>query len=244
MKEAQLSLPQSQSPAITQSPSIAQLLQGVVERGVTAENAEALTTLCALYERVEAKNAERAFNAAFVKLQGEMPNIVASSVIPNRGKYERFEDVMRQIGPQLQANGFAVSFDQKPEENRVTVICNLRHIDGHSSQTSFTVRLGGRADSDTQADCKASTTAKRNALLQALNIVIRQDIYQSDEADVTVADGGGVVTANQAADLQALCEETGSDKVKFLAFAGAATFSEISASRFEELAKMLNKKRK
>jgi len=228
--------------ATTQPPSIALMLQGVVEKGITAENAEALTTLCGLYERIEARNAERDFNAAFVSLQKQLPVIVATSVIPNRGKYEKYEDVWRVVGPLLQDNGFAVSFSQSADEKRITVTCHLRHIIGHSSQTSFSVRLGGRADSETQADCKASTTAKRNALLQALNIVIRQDIFQSDEADATME--GDTITASQAADLRALCEEVGADKPKFLAFAGAASFEEVSTSRLADLTDMLNRKRK
>lgn len=227
---------------VDQGPSIGLMLQAVIEKGVTAENAQALTTLCDLYERVEAKGAEKDFNAAFVALQGEMPVIVASSIIPNRGKYERFEDVMRVVGPLLQRNGFAVSFEQSADDKRITVKCHLRHISGHSATTPFSVRLGGRADSETQADCKASTTAKRNALLQALNIVIRQDFFQSDEADATME--GECITKSQAADLRALCEEVNADKVKFLEFAAAATFEEIASSRLMDLTEMLNRKRK
>lgn len=238
----QLATTHPQTPALQSSPSIAQLLQGVVERGVTAENTEALTKLCDLYERVEAKNAERAFNSAFVALQSEVPVIVASSVIPSRGKYERFEDVMEKVGPLLRKHGFAVSFEQRADDKRITVTCHLRHIEGHSQSTPFSVRLGGRADSETQADCKASTTAKRNALLQALNIVIRQDIYQSDEADAMIE--GGSVTKEQAAELRLLCEETGSDIPRFLAFAGAPKFEEIASARYADLIEKLQSKLK
>lgn len=218
------------------------MLQGVIDKGVTAENAQALTTLCDLFQKVEAKNAEREFNAAFVALQRELPVIVASSIIPNRGKYERYEDVWRQVKDPLQRNGFSVSYSQSADDKRITVSCHLRHVAGHSQTTEFSVRLGGRADSETQADCKASTTAKRNSLLQALNIVIRQDFFQSDEADATIE--GGTITASQAADLRALCEEVKADKAKFLDFAGAETFEGIAASRFADLAEMLNRKRK
>lgn len=221
---------------------VAMMLQGVIEKGITAENAEAMSKLCELYERMEAKSAEREFNAAFAKMQSELPTIVAETVIPNRGKYARFEDVMRQIQSILTENGFSVSFEQSADDKRITVKCLLRHTAGHSQATSFSVRLGGRADSDTQADCKASTTAKRNALLQALNIVIRQDIFQSDEADSAME--GAPITASQAADLRVLCEETGSDVTKFLAYAGAANFESIPSSRLDDLTVMLNRKRK
>lgn len=219
---------------------IAVMMQGVIEKGITAENAEAMSKLCELYERMEAKNAERAFIAAFAKMQSEIPVIIAKTEIKNRGKYEKFEDVMQVVSPILRANGFSESFSQTGDDKRITVKCHLSHIAGHSRENEFSVRMSNKSDTATQDDCKASTTAKRNALLQALNIIIRQDIFQSDEADSSIE--GSPVTANQAADLRALCEETNSDKAKFLAHAGAESFETIMSSRYEDLAEKLNRK--
>jgi hypothetical protein len=221
-------------------PSVALMLQTICERGITAENTEAMTQLMKLHERMEDRQAERDFNAAFAALQAETPDIVATSVIPNRGKYERFEDVMHVMRPLLSKHGFSVSFSQETGD-RITVTCHLRHASGHSQQTKFGVRLGGKADSETQADCKASTTAKRNSLLQALNIVIRQDCMQ-DEDDARIT--GEVVSAEQAASLFARVEAVGADKAAFLSYAGAKTFSEISASRYDALDAMLARKEK
>ena len=85
--------------------------------------------------------AERQFNTAFVALQGDLPVIVASTVIPNRGKYERFKDVMRQIAEPLKRHGFSVSFSMDVKENRVLETCHLRHIGGLQAN-SFAVRTG------------------------------------------------------------------------------------------------------
>jgi hypothetical protein len=252
MKTDQLTLTEKQPPALVENPSTGSLIAAVIQSGITADNVEVIERLAALKEREEGRDAERQFNSAFVALQTDIPVIVASSVIPNRGKYERFEDVMEKVGPLLRRHGFSVSFEQSADDKRITVKCHLRHIAGHSSTTPFSVRLGGRADSETQADCKASTTAKRNSLLQALNIVIRQDIYQSDEADATIE--GDTITEEQAATLQALVEETGADRRKFLAFAHACTteevqsrnytFEAIPANRYAELVAQLEKRRK
>lgn len=223
-----------------QQPSVAGMLQAVIHQGVTKENVTALEQLVGLYERLEARNAEKAFNEAFNALQDQLPQIVATSDIPNRGKYERFEDVMRVVKPLLVENGFAVSFKQAADDKRITVTCRLKHIAGHSEDTPFAVRLGGRADSDTQADCKASTTAKRNALLQALNIVIRQDVYQNEDDPRNDA---GFITQQQADELRELCDETSSDRKKFLEFAGADDFEKIYSSRLDDLMDKLNRKR-
>lgn len=237
--ESQLALQPQQ-----QQPSVAGMLQAVIDKGVTSENVTALEQLVGLYERLEAKNAEKAFNAAFVALQGEMPTIVAQSVIPNRGKYERFEDVMNVLKPLLIKNGFAVSFEQLADDKRIKVTCHLRHVGGHSQATSFAVRLGGKADSETQADCKASTTAKRNALLQALNIVIRQDCLQDEDDAHNEGSPSGAVTQEDADALRDWVEAVGGDRTAFLEHAGATTFEEIQSSRLEGLHALLRRKEK
>ena len=227
---------------VRQQPTVADMLKAVVDRGVTTENVSAVSEMVKLYERMQDKEAEKAFASAFVALQSEMPVIVATSVIPNRGKYERFEDVMRVVGPLLIKNGFAVSFEQFADDKRIRVTCHLRHVQGHATATSFAVRLGGRADSDTQADCKASTTAKRNALLQALNIVIRQDCLSDEEGDARLE--GVNISDEQSFELERRVKETNSDVGAFLKFAGARSFKEILASRYDDLDAMLSRKEK
>lgn len=224
-------------------PDVADMLQAVVEKGVTGENVAALEKLVTLYEHMEAKKAEKQFTAAFVALQAEMPVIVAQTVIPNRGKYERFEDVMNVVGPLLTRHGFSVSFSMSFADNRIIETCQLKHVGGHSQPTSFAVRVG-KADTETQADCKAATTAKRNALLNALNIVIRQDCL-TDESDARMeGDPNSFVTVEQAINLEARAKATGSNIVAFLKFAGAARFTEIPANKFGELDALLTRKEK
>ena len=51
----------------------ADMLQAVMQKGITAENVE-------VFKQIWAMNAEREFAAAFVKLQSELPTITASTV--------------------------------------------------------------------------------------------------------------------------------------------------------------------
>ena len=129
-------------------PSPSTMMQAVIEKGITAENVTVLEKLIELHERMQVREAEKAFNADFVALQGELPIIVASTPIPNRGKYERFEDVMRVVGPLLVRHGFTVSFSMDVKDNRILETCTLKHTGGHSQSNSFAVRTG-KADSDT-----------------------------------------------------------------------------------------------
>ena len=222
-----------------QEPSVGAMMAAIIEKGITLESAAVMKELVMLREHMDAKQAERDFNAAFVALQADLPVIVASTIIPNRGKYERFEDVMQQIGPCLKRHGFSVSFSMDVREGRVLETCHLRHISGHSQSNSFAVRTG-KADTDTQADCKAATTAKRNALLNCLNIVIRQDAYQDEDSDASL--DGAPIPAQHALYLRELVKETRSDEAAFLKFAGAATYEEIGSAKYETLVKALLKK--
>ena len=223
------------------TPTVGQMLAAVIERGVTTENVAAIEKLVGLYERMELRNAEKEFAAAFVALQADLPVIVASSVIPNRGRYERYEDVMKVVGPLLVKHGFTVSFSMDFKDTRVLETCTLRHVGGHSQSNSFAVRAG-RADSETQADCKAATTAKRNALLNCLNIVIRQDALQDEENDASL--DGSPISRDQAQYIHELIAETKSDMAKFLAFPGVKNVEEITTGQYDMCVRMLLAKRK
>lgn len=237
----QLTSEPPQTQLATTEPSVPAMMQAVIQQGITENSVAVLERMIALKERMDDKQAERDFNAAFVALQADLPVIVASTVIQNRGKYERFEDVMRVVGPLLVKHGFSVSFSMDFKENRILETCHLRHAGGHSQSNSFAVRAGGKADSDTQADCKAATTAKRNALLNCLNIVIRQDALQDEEGDARME--GEAVTFEQAETLRELVAEVRADEKAFLNYAGAASYDQIPASRYDRLFAALKKKR-
>lgn len=241
MKSEQLAIAETQRALATVIPGpdpVLGMIQKVIEGGVTEANVAALDKLLGVYERLEDKRAERLFNEAFVTLQSELPVIVAKTEIPKRGKYERFEDVMTVVSPLLKKHGFTVSFSMSATDLRITETCSLKHTGGHSQSNSFSVRVG-RADSETQADCKAATTAKRNALLNCLNIVIRQDALQNEE-DATIE--GEPISWDQAEFLREEVKATASDEAAFLRFANAEKYEDIGSARYDELVRALAKK--
>ena len=218
-----------------------QLIREVIKSGITAESVGVVERLVALAERQEQRQAEKAFNAAFVALQTDLPVIVAKTVIPNRGKYERFEDVCEVVNPLLQKHGFSISFSMDFKENRILETCHLRHSGGHSQSNSFAVR-SGKADTDTQADCKAATTAKRNALLNCLNIVIRQDALQDEDGDASLE--GSVIKDDAVQYLKEQVKEVGFKESSFLALAGCETYEQITTGRYPVLINAIEMKRR
>jgi hypothetical protein len=239
----QLAIPEAQAALATiEPPPVAQMIQSLIEKGVTGETVTVMERLVTLYEHMEVRNAEKQFNEAFVRLQQELPVIVAQTVIPNRGKYERFEDVMAKVGPVLTKHGFSVSFSQDVSESRIIETCHLRHVGGHSQANSFAVRTG-KADTETQADCKAATTAKRNALLNALNIVIRQDVLSGEEGEDASLEGA-FIDSVRVQYLKEQLADTGGSLEKLLEMAGAAKLEEVTNGVYPVLVRSIEMKKK
>jgi hypothetical protein len=231
------------APAAPATP-IAGMLHAVIERGITADNIAGLERLVALYEREQARDAERQFAAAFAALQGDMPAIQAVKPVPNndgsiRYKFAPYEEIMAVVRPLLQRHGFTVSFSQTVGDGRISQACILQHVGGHSRTNSFAVRIGKGppGSSEAQGDGAASTYAKRHALCNALNITVDAD---TDGADARIQ--GAPLAHDRAIYLRELVRETKSNEALFLKFAGAATFDEIASSRYDDLVRALNKK--
>jgi len=244
----QLTTTTDQKPALMQAPSIAHILQAAVQGGVTAENVAVVKELLAMQREVQEHEAKRDFASAFTRLQSACAPVRASKDVPDnsgniRYSFAPYEEIMRQVAPLLADNGFSVTFDTDIADGRVIATCTLMHISGHSRSNKFACRIGSGPpkSSEAQGDGAATTYAKRFALCNALNIVVEKD---TDAGERDARHEGAPITASQAADLRALCEEVGADKPKFLAFAGATSFEEVSTSRLADLTDMLNRKRK
>ncbi len=224
------------------APSVGDMLQAVIEKGVTAENVGAVEKIVQLYERMQEKAAEREFATAFVALQADIPNVVATKAVPNndggvRYKFAPFEDIMRQVGPMLQRHGFTVSFSNRYEGARLIETCTLQHTGGHKRSNDFAVRIGSGPPkaTESQADGAAATYAKRFALTDALNIVVAH-------LDNDARAEGAPVTKEQAFELERRVAETNSDREKFLKFAMSKSFAEIASVKFDMLDQYLSVK--
>lgn len=227
-----------------QEPSVAMMLQAIINQGVTSENVTAMERLCALYERMEDKKAEREFASAFSLVQSEMPRIEATKGVPDKNgktkfKFAPYEEIMEKAKPTLEKHGFTIAFDNEINECRIVAVCKLRHVGGHSVSNSFAVRIGSGPPgaSECQADGAASTYAKRFALCNALNIVIEKEAMD-DEARAF----GSPIPEVQAKELRKRVKDCGADEAAFLQYAGAAQYEAIPAEAYSKLDTMLTRK--
>ena len=229
-------------PAARPEPSVGEMLQAVIDKGVTQENVAAIEKLVGLYERMQEKKAEQLFASAFVRLQAEMPKVQATVAVKNkdgsvRYRFAPIEKIVEQVGPAMKENGFTFSFSERFFEGRMVETCTLMHVGGHKRTNEFSVRVGGGPPgcTETQADGAASQYARRYALCDALGIVI-------EHLDEDARAEGGTVTAEQAFELERRVAETNSNKAAFLKFAGAEKFADISAVKYDMLDQFLQKK--
>lgn len=220
-----------------------QLMQSVIAGGITPQNVEVFGKLLEYQRDMEARDAEKQFNAAFVALQFELPQIKKTCSVVSKGvfmyAYAPFIDIMDQLLPLLKKHGFAVSFSQDFADNRIISTCTLRHIGGHAQSNKFSVRAGKGPpnSSEAQGDASNSTLAKRHALSNALNLVTDDmDDDARNEGD------GATITADQAHDFQQRLEYCHGDKAGFLRMAGAASYISILAKDYDRLNAALRKK--
>lgn len=241
-----MSIPKQEKQLAIQEPSIPQMLQAAMQSGVTSENVAVIEKMMGLYERMQDKQAERDYAASFVALQAEMPKIAATKAVPNndktiRYKFAPYDEIMRQVQPFLAKRGFTVTFDNKVEEGRISAICTLIHVGGHTRSNTFAVRVGKGppGSSDSQADGSASSYAKRFALCNALNIVVEQE-SMDDDARMH----GSPMAEVQWKELQRRVGQVKADEAAFLKYAGAANYESIPAERYTMLDEMLFRKEK
>jgi len=225
-------------------PSVGQMMQDFIARGVTADNVAAFERLVALKERLDDKQAEREFALAFISLQKEMPEVHATKSVPDKQgnvkfRFAPYEEIMSAVKPMLEKHGFTVTFSMDFKEGRVIQTCTLMHVGGHSRSNQFMARIGSGPPgaSECQADGAASTYAKRFALCNALNITVESDTDGQDARNE-----GAPITFDQVAYLKELVRDTKSDEPAFLRYAGAATFEEIGSAKYDMLVKALLKK--
>ena len=239
-------------PAVVQTyppvaPSVGTMLQSAIASGVTAENVAVLEKLMDLYERTQAKEAEKEFARAFVALQADMPAIIASRAVPNndgsvRYMFAPYEQIMEQVRPLLLKHGFTVSFSMSFSEGRVTQACTLQHTGGHARTNQFTARIGRGppGSTETQGDGAASTYAKRFALCDCLNIVVERDNDGRPDARAE----GGPISADQVQYLREQLHEAGGTEAGLAGLAGVATLEEVGTLVYPVLVRALEARKR
>lgn len=191
-------------------------------------------------------DAERQFNAAFIKLQRVIPQIKATKPVHAKDgslKYmvAPFEEIDEQLRPLALKHGFSYSFSEgvASQPGRVAKQMTIHHVSGHSRSNSYSVRIGSGPPgaSESQADGSAHSYAKRGAMCDGFTIIIDRALEQDDARAM-----GAPISSEAAEQLRRRVKACGANEAAFLKFAGAAHFEAIHESRMDDLLEMLEKK--
>jgi hypothetical protein len=195
---------------------------------------EVIAALVGMQERLEDRQAEREFNAAFVRLQPRLPRIKKDGTLeypinkndpdgPKRqiSKYAKWETIDEIIRPLLTEEGFALAFTTAPRQQEgggLVVIAILRHDGGHKTETPMPVPLdtsGGK--NNLQGYGSSLSYGKRYAATAALNLVTE------GEDDDGKRGGMRFISDDQASELRDLLRQAGRQEGPFLdrLFSGA-----------------------
>lgn len=224
----------------------------LIERAATNPDVdvEKLERLWQMKKEFDAKQAEMAYNAAFSKMQGDLPEITEGGAIRHSGKlisqYARWdEDINPVIKPILARHGFALSF-RTDTKDHVVVEAVLAHSDGHSERTSMHLPTDtSGSKNNVQAVASSVSYGKRYTAGALLNLTTG-----GMDDDGNKAGAPELVSAEQVANIEALAQEVGADIKRFLGYLSNYTktplesVSEIPAKMYNEAIKALEAKRK
>lgn len=207
----------------------------------------ALEKLVPMFERLEARQAEKSFNAAMAAFQADCPpvhkrrQVDSVSRAGSRTKYSfaSKSDILTEIQPHLTVNGLSVTFSNEEgnQSGNYRAICIVRHIGGHSTSTPFEGPIDSGHMSDIQKRGSTQSYYERYAMCAALGIVV-SDIEDDDGRGKPTA----TITCDQADELDSLINNSGADRVKFLAWCVVPDVESIPANRFAQAKTMLLRK--
>lgn len=163
-----------------------------------------LERLMAMHERMQAKAAETAFNAAMAQMQVDMPTVGEGGLNKHTGSsYATIDDINRAIKPVMQKHGFAVTFKVVHLKEGISITGILVHAAGHREETTLLLPVDAGAGRNTvQAIGSSVTYGKRYVMCALLNITTGD---APDDDGQAAADP--VITGHQAKQIETLLEK-------------------------------------
>lgn len=227
---------ESQVAAVNESATILSVIQRAAAD--PACDIEKMERLMQLHERMQAKSAEQAFNAAMAQMQCAIPTVGEDAQNAHtKNSYATLDGINYVLKPIMQRFGFAITFKVDHSANGISITGILMHSAGHREQTTLLLPIDtGPGRNAVQAVGSSTTYGKRYVMCALLNITT---------GDARDDDGVGstpvvLVTAAQASQLGALLAKS-SEKAQD-AFAGLhGTPEEVAKADFDKVLAMLTK---
>lgn len=217
----------------------------MIERVAMDPNADLakLERMMEMRDRHEAREAEKAFAAAFASASAEFPVIPLNGKGHNGKPYATLKDITSKTRPHLSQYGLALTFSIDVGSD-VVVTAELMHRQGHSKRTSIALpRETSGSKNAVQAVGSSQTYGQRYAAQAILGLSLGDDT----DDDGAAASGPATISADQFIILRDLIEQTKTDEVKFHLAHGhtnpeAANLHQFPVAKFETAKAQLERK--
>lgn len=248
-------LPQQNGSALPVPVSESAALIHMIERVSrdTSIDLDRLDRLMEMRDRVVAREARVAFDAAFALMQPELPVIDKKGRIEGTSKrtdeklsqaFGRWEDISPAITPILAKYGFGIRFRQErvvdPAGNHQTrVTCILSHTQGHREEPYIDLPLDtSGSKNNVQAYGSTISYGKRYAATMALNIVTK-----GEDDDGRAAGSPAGITEEQEQKLSLLMTQVKGNLNLFLAHFKIQKLSELPSDQYDRAVAAIEAKR-
>lgn len=168
------------------------LISQAIEKTVPIETMEKLLVM---RRELKAERAKEKFDEALSGFQADIPIIEKTKKVyeknnPNKVRYTYapLDVIIKQVKPFLKTYGLSYSIDTEFNPDWQTVVCTVKHVDGHNEKSTFKVPI----DKDSymnapQKFASALTFAKRYAFCNAFGILSGDEDDDAQSVDVTNA---------------------------------------------------------
>lgn len=232
----------SESQEIAPTPEASGYMQiiGRLADNPTRESVEVIERMMAVQERWEAREAEKAFNAAMERLQAKIPPIVRSSK-GHVAKYAKLEDIDKVVRPYMQEEGFSVSYTTEPMNGGCLTVGTLRHAQGHKIESQIWMPLdgvGNKGMNALQGMSSSNSYGQNRVFRNLLNIVT------VGEDDDGYAGGKVFISSAQVKIISDMIAETGTVVERFLTTMNVESVEALTQELYPVARNMLASKKK
>ena len=228
-------------------PTLSQVIIEKIREGATLEETK---QYYAFLREIQRDEARIMFDADFVVMQGELPEVPKLGRIDHgngRGyNYARWEDINDHIKPVLQRHGFGLRFDIITEtESLFEIEAILVHRSGFSICTRKKLPIDkSGAKNIVQAYGSTQSYAQRYSAIALLNLTSRNE---DTDASNGKNDDDAKISPAQIDEIYTLLDNNEERIERFRKLQGLRLIGDMPASRFEgavEAIKAVNAKRK
>lgn len=246
MSEVAIRQEQQVAPAASETTAIVSM----IERAASDQRVDVdkLERLMAMRERMEAKQAETAFNIAMKDAQSEMRPIGADALNPQtKSKYATYAKLDSVLRPIYTKHGFSLSFDEddSPKADHVRVVCYVAHEAGHTRTYRKDMPAdgkgakGGDVMTKTHATGAAASYGARYLLKGIFNIAVGDE---DRDGNAPPEREERFITEEQVMQLRELLQAEGKDESRFKAIIKVENLGDIYADKFQAAVNLIKQR--